>query len=216
MTYIDLINGFWRLHREKQFSPDSIAVMFHLMNLNNYHRWVDWFELSYENMSYTLKLEKRKCMRSVRELSQKSAISVQKRGGRLANKYSIKSAMRYHIGTTNGLQTVPQLDHNLTTNGTLLKSIEYRDKRRGGGSGAVAPPSPTPPSKPTNAKPPPRLFISELKIKREILEDRLKAVRYRGHEDPVGGLQYSDPKDRQEARELKAKIKEIEDRMLDG
>ena len=60
------------------------------------------------------------------------------------------------------------------------------------------------------------MFISELRVKRDILVDRLKAVRYRAHESPTGGLQYSDPKDREEAKELKRRIRAVEDQMLDG
>jgi|9_EtaG_2_1085328.scaffolds.fasta_scaffold00354_2 hypothetical protein len=200
MSYIDLINAFWRLHRQKQFSANAVAVFFHLLNINNYHKWAEWFELSYDNMALTLKLDRRKCMRSVRELSLKKAISSENQGGRLPNKYSIKSALQYQNGTTNGLQSVLQTDYKRTTNGTLLKSIENRDIE----GERVKPP--------TNK---PRVFMSDLKAKKAILEKRLKALKDAGYED-AWGHQYANKEDRLKARELKQQLKALEDRMLEA
>ena len=39
MTYIDLINNFWRMHGSQEFGPNEIALYFYLLNECNRQGW---------------------------------------------------------------------------------------------------------------------------------------------------------------------------------
>lgn len=63
------------------------------------------------------------------------------------------------------------------------------------------------------SKPNGRVFISELKEKRRVLGDRLKEIQFRGHED-AHGIHYANNEDKAAAREVRKRIREIDDEIL--
>jgi hypothetical protein len=62
-------------------------------------------------------------------------------------------------------------------------------------------------------KPPARLFVSELKEKKQVCQERLKEIQYRGFEQPTG-FKYANKDDRMAAKEIKQSIREIDDQIL--
>ena len=41
MTYIEIINRFWKIHQFDHFSSAEIAVYFYLLNMANRNMWED-------------------------------------------------------------------------------------------------------------------------------------------------------------------------------
>ena len=213
MSYVDIVNGFWRYHKGTPVGGKAIQLFFYLCNVNNYYQWEEWFYLPRDTMAKGLQMSHSTIGRCLNELETHKLLVVQKRGGTLPNKYSIKRALRYSPAPPNPLRYT--LRYSPEPSSIYKSNSNNKTDKRGGDSKTVTPPL-TPPPKPTNGKPPPRLFISELKVKREVLADRLRLVRNRAHECPTGGLRYSNPKDLELAKELKQRIRAVEDQMLDG
>ena len=63
-------------------------------------------------------------------------------------------------------------------------------------------------------KPNGRLFISELKEKRRVLDDRLKEIKYRGFDEPLG-FHYANDDDRQKAKLIKQQLRVIDEQILE-
>ena len=51
MKYIDLINGFWLVDEQKEFTPNETRLYFFLLHLANRFFWkTEWFEYGDEKM----------------------------------------------------------------------------------------------------------------------------------------------------------------------
>ena len=67
----------------------------------------------------------------------------------------------------------------------------------------------------SQSKPPARLFVSELKEKKQVCQERLKEIQYRGFEQPTG-FKYANKDDRLKAKEIKQRIREIDNQILEA
>ena len=67
----------------------------------------------------------------------------------------------------------------------------------------------------SQAKPPARLFVSELKEKKQVYQERLKEIQYRGFEQPTG-FKYANKDDRMAAKAIKQSIREIDNQILEA
>ena len=55
MKYIDLINGFWLIDEQKEFTPNETRLYFFLLHLANRFFWkMEWFEYGDEKMQATV------------------------------------------------------------------------------------------------------------------------------------------------------------------
>tara|TARA_R110001583_G_scaffold45311_7_gene142882 strand:+ start:8857 stop:9849 length:993 start_codon:yes stop_codon:yes gene_type:complete len=67
----------------------------------------------------------------------------------------------------------------------------------------------------SQSKPPARLFVSELKEKKQVFQERLKEIQYRGFEQPTG-FKYANKDDRMAAKAIKQSIREIDNEILEA
>lgn len=59
MSYIDLINQFWRMNRIEPFSPYEVYLYFYLLNQCNMRGWKDKIELKSRNIEVELRLPRK-------------------------------------------------------------------------------------------------------------------------------------------------------------
>lgn len=68
---------------------------------------------------------------------------------------------------------------------------------------------------PEPSKQTPRLFVSELKEKKQVYQERLNEIKYRGFEEPTG-FKYANKEDRLAAKAIKQSIREIDNQILEA
>jgi len=64
-------------------------------------------------------------------------------------------------------------------------------------------------------KPPARMFVSELKAKKEVCQERLNEIKYRGFEQPTG-FKWANTADRLAAKAIKTTMREIDNQILEA
>jgi len=208
MTYIEIVNAFWMAHKRKKVSGAAIQIFFYLCNVNNYYRWTEWFYVPHDTIANGLNMSTKTVQRGIRELQTKGHINVQKQRGRKPNKYSIKNAWTVSNVHPNVHPSVHPNVHQIKSNRVIDKDKGGSNWGTNGTTQAVAAPSTPPPKMP-------RVFMSDLKAQKAILEKRLKAVRDAGWDD-AWGHHYANDEDRKKAREIRKNLKAVEDRMLEA
>lgn len=210
MSYIDIVNGFWRAHKQQKLSGVAIQIFFYLCNVNNYYRWSEWFYISHDTIANGLSMSTKTVQRGTRELHRNGHINVQKQRGRKPNKYSIK---RSWVVSAVHPNVHPSVHPNVHPGVRQIKSNRVIDKEEGvitcrTNETTQRNGTPSPPAKK------PRVFMSDLKAQKQILEQRIKALKDAGYED-AWGHNYANKEDKLKAKKLRAQLKALEDRMLE-
>ena len=73
-----------------------------------------------------------------------------------------------------------------------------------------------PPTQPqSQSKPAPRLFVSELREKKQVYQERLNEIKYRGFDEPTG-FKWANADDRKAAKAIKQSMREIDNQILEA
>lgn len=98
MSYIDLINNFWRLNKEHSFTPNEKAVYFALLNKANELMWKNPFNQSNGYLALDSGMSEPAMIRARNTLKQKGLISYSSEVGRRHNtSYEIKYLKSFSI-----------------------------------------------------------------------------------------------------------------------
>lgn len=98
MTYIDLINNFWRLNKEHSFTANETTVYFALLDTCNELRWKNPFNQSNRNLANKCNVTEPTFIRARNFLQQKGLISFKSEAGRRKNtEYKIKYLKNFSI-----------------------------------------------------------------------------------------------------------------------
>jgi len=106
-----------------------------------------------------------------------------------------------------GLRLADRVTNTEPAPNTMAESLARLAKSMG------VPPETTQPQ--SQSKPPARLFVSELREKKQVFQERLKEIQYRGFEQPTG-FKYANKEDRLAAKAIKQSIREIDNQILEA
>jgi len=93
MTYLDLINSFWKQQRSQAFTTTEIALFFYLLNEANSNLWTEYFSVSTNLICSELEISKPTFIKARNKLKQKSCIDFYegKRNSKPKYKISVKN-----------------------------------------------------------------------------------------------------------------------------
>jgi hypothetical protein len=74
MSYIELINRFWIIHEEYAFSPESVALYFYLLKINNTLSWKASFRRNNAKIQADLSIHRKKLLEAKKELADSGLI----------------------------------------------------------------------------------------------------------------------------------------------
>ena len=90
MTYIDLINRFWKLNRLEPFAPSDLRLYFYLLDQCNIRGWENPFKLSTRYIECELKMSRKVIEESRERLHNRGLIEFTKGIGSSTPTYIIK------------------------------------------------------------------------------------------------------------------------------
>ena len=73
-SYIDEINGFWKLQERNNLSTGQIALWFALMHINNQYSWQEWFPVASSKLVFLTDLSRAGVYKARNVLKQKGYI----------------------------------------------------------------------------------------------------------------------------------------------
>lgn len=90
MNLFDLINNFWRVDEQKNFSGNETRLYFFLLHLANRSFWPEWFEYADERMAANANISRHVLKSSRSRLKEAELIDFTAGGGfRVKSKYQI-------------------------------------------------------------------------------------------------------------------------------
>jgi hypothetical protein len=102
MSYIDLINGFWLIDEQKEFTPSETRLYFFLLHLSNRFYWkAEWLEYGDDKMQATIGISARSLRTARNRLKEENLIGfvVGGKGFRVRTRYQILTTMSQPILT---------------------------------------------------------------------------------------------------------------------
>jgi hypothetical protein len=104
ISYLDLINNFWNLHEELNFSTNEMGLYFGLLNIANRLRWKDTFSKTNDYLCVTIGINEKVLINGRNKLKQRGLIDfVSGKSKRVPTRYVI-------IGCENDTQNSSQTD----------------------------------------------------------------------------------------------------------
>lgn len=73
MTYIEIINRFWKIHQFDHFSSAEIAVYFYLLNMANRNMWEDEIAVATAELCASIGMRRSTIIRARQSLREKRA-----------------------------------------------------------------------------------------------------------------------------------------------
>lgn len=144
MTYIELINSFWFLDEDWQFTCCETRLYFYLLKTANRLGWVDSWTRSDAKVSSDVGVSVNSMKTARNRLVQAGLINF-KAGGK-----GQKDKTRYQILTPN---LIPNLEPKLIPNLEPKPQPNNKTKNKNNNSGELFPPTPTREEKPKRVKP---------------------------------------------------------------
>ena len=74
MTYIEIINRFWKIHQFDHFSSAEIAVYFYLLNMANRNMWEDEIAVATAELCASIGMRRSTIIRARQSLREKGLI----------------------------------------------------------------------------------------------------------------------------------------------
>jgi biotin operon repressor len=140
MNYIELINDFWRLHTEEQFSPVEGMMYLHLLDVSNRLGWKNPFKQANARIASVLGVTEKTIVTARRHLEEAGLIHYQHgQGRRYVSTYTLLKASK--IGAVKDTEIVEIKDpfYEIPQNKGINKDpdkVEIKDPYLGGNTTA--------------------------------------------------------------------------------
>ena len=93
MSYLDVINAFWRYNRRERLEPTIALTYLWMLDLWNRVGRKEWFDCTLDYLSAEVRTSKSTAARNVHKLARKGLLKVQKSHRRAPNKYLINTGL---------------------------------------------------------------------------------------------------------------------------
>ena len=93
MSYLDVINAFWRYNRRERLEPTTALTYLWMLDLWNRVGRKEWFDCTLDYLSAEVGTSKSTAARNVHKLARKGLLKVQKSRSRAPNKYLINTGL---------------------------------------------------------------------------------------------------------------------------
>ena len=214
------MTNFWRLNRRERLGTQVCAVALWLLDLWNRNGRPDWFPCTLVYLCEETGVSRGTARRVLGVLEAQKLVEISKRGQKVPSMFSMIPMVKRLLPGERGQNVLSNCTlsekrgQNVRSNGTLSPSPTIDARARSTTTTSTTSSSTTrgasnarEASSPPTKKP--KLFISELKTQRDALSEHLNELAYRGYEDAFR-VHYQ-PEDREKAKELKKRIKELRD-----
>ena len=215
MTYTELIECLFRFCECKGLSANARICV-----LTLFHHWKrkgcpDSFKMPSRAISERINATSPTVLNGIKELEKTGIIKVKRGGPRVPNEYKVMLNVMVKLLSISGVMlnvyTIKSLPlyntNNIHTNTNINKNKEIKESRYNNRSTTAQ-------QVPDNSKQN-KLSIWKLDKIKTACEQELKDLRNKGFEDAMG-FRYECKEDRIKARELKAKLKNLNKRIMEA
>lgn len=99
MTYIEIINRFWKIHQFDHFSSAEIAVYFYLLNMANRNMWEDEIAVATAELCASIGMRRSTIIRARQSLREKGLIECRAHFVNKMNREYIKTFNKHKCKT---------------------------------------------------------------------------------------------------------------------